>query len=164
MAYEIVGTVFKINATEDIPTRNGGTLLRRSVILCQRRFDQNTGQEYEPNYPIIDFTNNGCAELDRFNPGDRVRIRFDVSGVKYVDKKTGEEKFFSSLRGFRIEPYVTQQTHYQSPPQYAQQPQQTQQARSQQGYASQIGYQQGHEQQAEQPLPFPPPDNSNLPY
>ena len=142
MAYEIIGTVFKIGATENVQTKNG-LFQRRSITLIQRRFDQSTGQEFEPNYPTLDFTQRGCAELDRYKYGDKVRIRFDVSGVKYNDKQTNEEKFFNSLRGFRIEPFVAQQ-----PQQPVTQPQYPPQG----GYSPQGGY---------------PPQgqgNDNLPY
>ena len=118
MAYEIIGTVFKIGATENVPTKSGQPFQRRSITLIQKRFDQNTGQEFEPNYPTIDFTQRGCAELDKYKQGDRVRIRFDISGVKYSDKQTHEEKYFNSLRGFRIEPLVMQQPQQPVAPQY----------------------------------------------
>ena len=108
MAYEIIGNVFKIGTTENIQTKSGTAFQRRSLTLIQRRFDQNTGQEFEPNYPTIDFTQRGCAELDKYKIGDRVRVRFDISGAKYNDRQTGEEKYFNSLRGFRIEPFVSQ--------------------------------------------------------
>lgn len=122
MAYEIIGNVHKIGTTESIQTRSGSTFQRRSITLIQRRFDQNTGEEFEPNFPTIDFTRDKCGELDRYKPGERVRIRFDVSGAKYLDKNTGEEKYFNSLRGFRIEPFVQPQAPYQ-PQQPAPQPQ-----------------------------------------
>ena len=51
MAYEIIGTVHKIGATENIQTKSGSTFQRRSLTLMQRRYDQNTGEEFEPNYP-----------------------------------------------------------------------------------------------------------------
>lgn len=121
MAYEIIGNVHKIGTTESIQTRSGSTFQRRSITLIQRRFDQNTGEEFEPNFPTIDFTREKCGELDRYKPGDRVRIRFDVSGAKYLDKNTGEEKYFNSLRGFRIEPYV--QPNAQTQAQYTKQTQ-----------------------------------------
>lgn len=108
MAYEIIGNVFKIGTTENIQTKSGQPFQRRSLTLIQRRFDQNTGQEFESNYPTIDFTQRGCAELDKYKIGDRVRIRFDISGAKYNDRQTGEEKYFNSLRGFRIEPFTQQ--------------------------------------------------------
>ena len=162
MAYEIIGTVFKIGTTENVPTKNGQPFQRRSVTLIQKRFDQNTGQEFEPNYPTIDFTQRGCAELDKYKQGDRVRIRFDVSGVKYNDKQTQEEKFFNSLRGFRIEPFVMQQPQQPVAQQYT----------PQGGYPPQQPYQ-GRPayppQQSQQPFPpqQPPQNtdpNSGLPF
>lgn len=105
MAYEIIGSIYKIGTTENIQTRNNTTLQKRSLVLKQQRYDQNTGEPFEPNYLTIDFTQMGCAQLDKYKTGDFVRVRFDVSGVKYNDKNTQEEKFFVSLRGFRIEPY-----------------------------------------------------------
>ena len=141
MAYEIIGTVFKIGTTENVPTKNGQPFQRRSITLVQKRFDQNTGQEFEPNYPTFDFTQRMCTELDKYKQGDKVRIRFDVSGVKYNDKQTNEERYFNSLRGFRIEPFVAQQPQQYAPQQYA--PQQY----APQQYAPQ------YQQQA----PFPPP-------
>ena len=114
MAYEIIGNVFKIGTTENIQTKSGTAFQRRSLTLIQRRFDQNTGQEFEPNYPTIDFTQRGCAELDKYKIGDRVRVRFDISGAKYNDRQTGEEKYFNSLRGFRIEPFTQQRPAQQN--------------------------------------------------
>lgn len=148
MAYEIIGNVHKIGATENIQTKSGSAFQRRSLTLIQRRFDQNTGEEFEPNFPTIDFTRDKCAELDRYKPGDRVKIRFDVSGAKYIDRNTSEEKYFNSLRGFRIEPYVQQNAQPQAQPPYQpQQPQnytpagQWQQPAPQpQGYAQQPPY------------------------
>lgn len=167
MAYEIIGNVHKIGMTENIQTKSGNTFQRRSLTLIQRRFDQNTGEEFEPNFPTIDFTRDKCMELDRYKPGDRVRIQFDVSGAKYLDKNTGEEKYFNSLRGFRIEPYVQPNAQPQMPPQqgYAQQVQsqppqpqnyalagQWQQPAPQpQGYAQP---QQAPQQSREEDLPF----------
>ena len=147
MAYEIIGTVFKIGATENVQTKSGQPFQRRSITLIQKRFDQNTGQEFEPNYPTIDFTQRGCAELDKYKQGDRVRIRFDVSGVKYNDKQTREEKSFNSLRGFRIEPFVMQQPQQPVAPQYP----------SQGGYPQQQPYQGQPAYPPQQPQqPFPP--------
>ncbi len=117
MAYEIIGTVLNTGTTETFQTKSGQPFQRRSLVLIQRRFDQNTGQEFEPNYPTIDFTQRGCQDLDRFQQGDRVRVRFEVQGVKYTDKTTGEERYMNRLRGFRIEPYVVQQP--QRPQSYA---------------------------------------------
>ena len=129
MAYEIIGTVFHIDKeAETIPTKKGGTLYKRTIILQQRRFDRNTGQEFESNYPRLEFTNNNVSKLDGFKEGDNVRVSFDVSGSRSEDMNTHEVKFFTSLRGFNIEHYVmpglqrvNQQPVYQQPPYQPQQ-------------------------------------------
>ncbi len=125
MAYDIIGTVYKVDPTETIPTRQGNTIMRRTLILEQRRYDPNTGQEYQPNYPAFEFTNQLCRDLDLYPRGTRVRIRFDVSGSLYADKQTGEERNISRLRAFRIEQY---QQPTQQPAQQVQQPIQQQPA------------------------------------
>ena len=117
MADEILGTVELIGQTEAIATKNGGTFNKRIIILKQRRFDQNTGQEFEPNYPRLEFTNSNTSKLDNFKAGDRVKIRYDINGMKSTDKNTGEVKYITSLRGFHIEHFVmpTQQAQVQRP-------------------------------------------------
>lgn len=120
MAYKIIGNVYQIYATENRESKNGGTFNSRSLVLIQRRFDPNTGEEYEPNYPQLDFAGNQCAQLDNFHQGDRVQVSFDVVGVKYTDQM-GQEKFFSKLRAFKIEPYVVNRAQApQGQPQAAQ--------------------------------------------
>lgn len=135
MAYNIIGVVHKMYQTEQIQTRTGSMLQRKTIVLCQRRFDQNTGEEYEPNYITLDFTNRGCADVERFKVGDRVKIGFDVSGTRYADKTSGEEKYFTSLRAFRIEPYQ---------PQTIQQPQTNPQPQRQQRGAQPVPQQGGY--------------------
>lgn len=169
MAYEIIGTVYKVGTTEQIPTKTGGALLKRSIILEQQRFDPNTGEPFANNYPSFEFTNQGCAQLDRYTKGSKVRLRFDIQGVLYNDKQTNEEKSFTHLRAFKIEPYVPQQQGgYQNGAMNG--TAQNGGARMQQGYqqAPQGGYQQqGYQQQPPQnmpPLGYPPKQGDDLPY
>lgn len=132
MAYEIIGKVYKVGTTEEIQTKSGNTLTKRSLILEQKRFDPNTGQEFSPNYPTFEFTNQLSAELDKFHKDDMVRIKFDVSGALYIDKQTQEEKSISRLRAFQISAYQTaqptqqivyaRQQDYQQPVVYANPP------------------------------------------
>lgn len=120
MAYEILGTVELIGNTESITTKSGGTFNKRVIILKQRRFDQNTGQEFEPNFPKLEFVNNNTSKLNNFKAGDRVKIRYDINGTKSTDKNTGEVKYITSLRGFHIEHFVmpNQQPQAAPPPAY----------------------------------------------
>lgn len=105
MAYEAIGTIYKIGETESIPTKSGNVFTKRSLTLQQKRYDPSTGQEYEPNYPSFEFTQNRCSELDNYMQGDMVKVKFDIVGVKY--NKNGEEDFFSRLRAFGIEYFTT---------------------------------------------------------
>lgn len=143
MAYEIIGKVYKVGATEKIETKSGNTLTRRTLILEQKRYDPNTGQEFSPIYPTFEFANQQSSDLDKFYKGDMVRIRFDLSGALYVDKNTNEEKSISRLRAFQISAYG----------------QQTQQTANTQQPAVQQNFQQPTQQSYQQPtgsgdLPF----------
>ena len=128
MAYEIIGIIYKIGATEQIPTKSGNPFQKRTLTLMQQQYDRNTGQPLEPNYPSFEFTQRGCALLDQFQPNQLVKVTFDLAGRKFQSKKTGLEDYFTSLRAFRIESYIPprpiQQGSYPPPPQNAyQQPQ-----------------------------------------
>lgn len=147
MANEIIGNVHRIGQTESIPTKNGSNFQRRSFVLVQHRFNQDTGEPLADNYVQFDVTQQKCAELDKFNVGDRVKVSFAVEGRAY--EKDGKELFFNTLRAFRVEPYVMQsqvQSQTQvpqqqpmqqvAPPQYVPQPQQPQQVVPAQGQQS----------------------------
>ena len=64
MAYEIIGTILKIGMEEKFPTQNGGTFTKKKLVLIQRRFDRNTGEEFAPNYPTLEFTNAYIQRLE----------------------------------------------------------------------------------------------------
>lgn len=115
MAYQIVGTVYRIYPTENIQTKGGNQFQKRKLVLIQRRFDSNTGEELQQNFPALEFTGIKCQELDKYKAGDRVSISFDVSGNKIVDEQTREEKFYISLRAFGIKAYVQYQPQQPMP-------------------------------------------------
>lgn len=120
MAYQIIGQLYKIGQTENIPTRTGSTIQRRAIVIRQRRFNQATGEEYEPNFPELEFSGQRTAELDRYQAGQIVAVRFDVTGIRYNDKNTGEERYMTRLRAFSIAPYVATQPAAPQPAQAVQ--------------------------------------------
>lgn len=147
MAYDIIGQIEHIGQTESFPSKTGGTFNKRTLVLKQRRFDQNTGEEFTPNYPKLEFTGNSIGKLDGFKPGDRVRVRFDVSGTLSPDQ-SGAPRYITNLRGFSVEHYVPQG-------QPVQQPQPVQPVQFQQGVQAAPPYQQPVQQAQYQQQPQP---------
>jgi len=128
MAYKILGTIYKIFPTENITTSKGNQLTRRNIVLEQKRFDPNTGEPFQSNFPILEFSGARCAELDKFKTGDKVQLNFDVVGTTYEDRTTKEEAYMTRLRAFSITLYVQpQQTQTVQQPVSQVQPQPTQQ-------------------------------------
>lgn len=109
MAYKILGNIYKIFPTENITTSKGNQLTRRNIVLEQKRFDPNTGEPFQSNFPILEFSGARCAELDKFKAGDKVQLNFDVVGTTYEDKNTKEEAYMTRLRAFSIALYVQPQ-------------------------------------------------------
>ena len=122
MANEIIGNIHRIGVTQTFPSKNGGNDFRkRELIVVQHRYNQDTGEPLADNYVLLEVTQGKCDELDKFNTGDRVRVAFAIEGRPYVNPNTNEERFFNSLRAFRIEKAVLPQQAPQAP---AQQPMQ----------------------------------------
>ena len=157
MAYDIIGVIHFIGQPVNIQTKTGGALVKRTLVIMQRRFNRTTGEEYSPNYVSFDFSQQQSALLDSFAVGQLVKVSFDITGTKYNDKNTGQERYFTGLRGFKIELYVPQQQ--QSQQQY-QQPQQQYQPQQQPQYQQPMQYQQP---QYQQPMP-PAPQNPDPPF
>ena len=142
MANQMTGRIFLIQPTQSIPTKSGGTFYKREVVLDCTRFDQYTGERGYENFPVFEFSNDRCSLLDAFKPGDIVTISFDIQGTK----SSQGDRYFNSVRGYKIERrggVQTQQPQVQQP--------------VQQGMA-QNNYQQTHQQQLyQQPAYAAPP-------
>lgn len=110
MANTITGRIHKITPTKTIISeKTGNTYYKREIILDASRFDQYTGEKKFDNFPMLEFGGEeGCKQLDSYNVGDLVTISFDLNGREYNDKQTGEVKYFTSVRGYKIE-YAGQQ-------------------------------------------------------
>lgn len=127
MANTIIGKVLVIGRTEEIPSKNGGQpFLKRTLVLDCSRYDQYTGQKFE-NYPQLEFVSKNTAILDNFNVGDVVEVSFALQGRSY--EKDGVQKYFTSIVGYKVEPYNTQQSQQNAPqaPQNAPQAEQSNQ-------------------------------------
>lgn len=110
MANQISGKVLIIEDEVTIPTRSGNTFTKRQIVLDASHYDPMTGQKFE-NYPAFDFVGNRVNELDNFKVGDLVTISFALNGRPF--EKDGKTTYFTSVNGYKIEPYQRQNNGYQ---------------------------------------------------
>ena len=104
MIFEIVGVIHEIGALQTFPAKDGTQFVKQQVILDKSRTDEDTHQLYE-NFSVFEFAQKQCQQLAGFSKGHCVKIRFDINGRRYNDAKTGQERYFTTLKGISIEPY-----------------------------------------------------------
>lgn len=123
MANQIIGRVFYIGDTNSIKSKDGSkTYYKRELVLDATRYDGLTGQRGYDNFPSIEFSGDNCQMLNQFKPGDIVVVSFDLQGTKY--EKDGQTRFFTSVRGYKVELKQSSQPQqqYQQPTPPAYQP------------------------------------------
>ena len=123
MANQIIGRVFYIGDTNSIKSKDGSkTYYKRELVLDATRYDGLTGQRGYDNFPSFEFSGDNCQMLSQFKPGDIVTVSFDLQGTKY--EKDGQTRFFTSVRGYKVELKQSSQPQqqYQQPTPPAYQP------------------------------------------
>ena len=123
MAFQITGKIEVIGATTPITTKSGNTIYRREFVLDATRYNPETGEPWE-NHPKFELGGNNVNIIDQFKVGQRVTVDFSLNGAKYPDQATGETKYFTSIKAFRI---TAAEQHYQPSVQTQYQGQQAQQ-------------------------------------
>lgn len=127
MSNQITGRIERIGQTVNIPSKDGSkTYQKREIILDATRYDPYTGERGFDNFPAFEFGGDKCAELDNFRQGQVVTISFELQGTKYTDKD-GQTKYFTRVRGYKIEARQTSQPAQTPTPQPEPIPQQGQQ-------------------------------------
>ena len=108
MPNQVTGKIERIAPTVQIQSKDGTkTYQKRELTLNLIRFDPYTGEPCSfDNYPTFEFSGDKCAELDRYKTGQVVTVSFDLQGTKYTDKDGGT-KYFTRIRGYKIEPRQT---------------------------------------------------------
>lgn len=99
---EVQGKIKKIDETKEYGS-NG--FRKREVVV--------TTEEQYPQFIMIEFVQDKCELLDKFQVGQDVKIGINLRGREWVNPQ-GETKYFNSLQGWRIE-NVQQQTNAGSP-------------------------------------------------
>lgn len=89
--FQITGKVTKIYKTQAVTE----TFSKREIVLLD-----DSNPQY-PEYVVIQFVKDKCAELDKYKAGDVVTIDFNIKGRAY-QKPMEETKYFSNLQGWKI--------------------------------------------------------------
>lgn len=114
MANQITGKILYIYPTQQITSKDGSkTIEKRNMVIDCTRFDPYTGERGVENTPMMEFTGDRCAELDKFQIGQIVTVSFDIQGMRYRDKQ-GNEQIFTRVRPYRIEPRQSQPKQVQA--------------------------------------------------
>ena len=79
-----------------------------SDSFCKRELVVQTDEKYPQKIPI-EFTQDKCDLLDTVKLGDSVSVSVNLGGRLWSNPKTGEDKYFLSLHGWRIEKASTEQ-------------------------------------------------------
>jgi hypothetical protein len=87
---EATGTIHRLFEPETV-----GSFTKRKLVL------EIYNGKY-PQYPDFEFTQGNATKLDGFVPGDRVTVSFDLNGREWTSPQ-GETKYFTTLRGYKIE-------------------------------------------------------------
>ena len=163
MAFQKQGMIYQIFPTESKTTSQGNPFYTRRVVI------QSNDNGYE-NFTVFEFKNERCADLDQYRVGQPVSVDFDISGRKYISRKTGQEEFWTSLTAFRISPASAQMAPPPQPAQpYQAQPMQYRQQAPQNGAQGvqdlSALWQQAKQMNAQQSVPQTPPQPANdLPF
>jgi hypothetical protein len=62
-----------------------------------------TTEETYPQHILIEFNQDKCNLVDNRNVGDKVKVSVNISGREWADPKTGEVRYFNSIKGWKIE-------------------------------------------------------------
>lgn len=89
---EVQGKIKVIGETQSFGT---GDFTKRELVV--------TTDEQYPQHISIDFIKDKCSLLDNFSIGQTVKVSINLGGRVWNDPKTGKDRYFNSITGWRIE-------------------------------------------------------------
>lgn len=104
MANEIKGQVEYIAPISERKSQDGTkTYIERDIVINARRFDPYTGEPQRDNFISMRMNGERCKELDNIKQGELVCCRYILDGMKYQDKQTQEDKYFTRISCYKVE-------------------------------------------------------------
>lgn len=86
MSYEIKGSILEIYPEQQFASG-----------FCKREFVVTTRDKF-PQTIKLEFTKDKCAQLDDYQPGDPVKVSFNLRGNEY------NNRYYVNLQAWKIEP------------------------------------------------------------
>ncbi len=90
MSEKVIGTIIVLNEVVQVSDK-----------FCKRELVVETADQYPQTIPI-QFTQDKCDMLNSFAVGDNVEVSVNLGGRLWTSPK-GEDKYFLSLNGWRID-------------------------------------------------------------
>ena len=87
---EVVGKVKVINAEQQI----SASFKKRELVV--------TTDEQYPQHILIEFAQDKCDLIDKYQVGESVKVYINLRGREWVNPQ-GETKYFNQIQGWRIE-------------------------------------------------------------
>lgn len=56
-----------------------------------------------PQHISFQLTQDKCSLIDAYNPGDEIRVFFNLRGREWNDPKTNQVKYFNTIEAWKIE-------------------------------------------------------------
>lgn len=79
-----------------------GNTVQVSDSFSKREFAIEVPDENHPQYFSMQLLKDNCSKLDNIKEGDFIKVQYNLSGRKWINKE-GEAKYFNSLTAWKIE-------------------------------------------------------------
>ena len=97
----------KIKMIDETKTYGSSGFRKREVVV--------TTEEQYPQHILVEFVQDKCDLLDKFQVGQPVKIGVNLRGREWVNPQ-GETKYFNSIQGWRIESLASENAGPGMPP------------------------------------------------
>lgn len=88
---EISGKIKMLGESKNV---GSGSFLKRELVV--------TTDEQYPQHILIEFVQDKCDLLNKFQVGDAVKVSINLRGREWVDPQ-GVTKYFNAIQGWRVE-------------------------------------------------------------
>ena len=84
----------KIKWIDEVRTYGSNGFRKKELVI--------TTQEQYPQNILIEFTQEKCELLDKYEIDDNIKIGINIRGREWINPE-GQTKYFNSIQGWRIE-------------------------------------------------------------